>query len=118
MRGIQEKIEINFNGETIAVNPGLVTSDVAMYWVSCRIPFVQDAGKKPFSVQLDLNGSDEIQFVPVDEQTSVTLNSDSPSPSFSGAFLPDNRSVGDDGFTAMWNVLHLNRNSPHVIDSK
>ena len=33
-------------------------------------------------------------------------------PSFDGAFLPDERTVTEDGFTADWRVLHLNRNYP------
>lgn len=114
MRGIQEKIEINFDDKIIAVDPGLVTTDVATAGVSCRIPFTRDGSQKTFSVQLDLNGSDEILFVPVGKQTSVAIQSDWPSPSFKGAFLPDSRSIASDGFSAMWNVLHLNRNFPQL----
>jgi inner membrane protein len=33
-------------------------------------------------------------------------------PSFSGAFLPDNRNITDSGFSADWNILQLNRNYP------
>lgn len=33
------------------------------------------------------------------------------------AFLPDSRNVTDKGFTANWNVLHLNRNYPQVWKS-
>lgn len=33
-------------------------------------------------------------------------------PSFSGAFLPDEREINDDGFSSTWEVLHLNRSYP------
>jgi inner membrane protein involved in colicin E2 resistance len=35
-----------------------------------------------------------------------------PHPSFTGAFLPVERTLSEEGFSARWNVLHLNRNYP------
>jgi len=35
-------------------------------------------------------------------------------PKFDGAFLPDERSVDENGFTASWKILHLNRNFPQA----
>jgi inner membrane protein len=42
----------------------------------------------------------------------VSLSSNWPHPSFSGAFLPDDRAVTTAGFTAAWNVPHLARSVP------
>ena len=33
-------------------------------------------------------------------------------PSFIGTFIPDEHEITDDGFTAKWKILHLNRNYP------
>ena len=46
------------------------------------------------------------------KRTNIQLSSDWKDPSFSGAFLPDTRSVSKDGFKAEWNILELNRNYP------
>ena len=52
--------------------------------------------------------------MPLGRTTQVSVRSDWPNPSFDGAFLPDEREVNESGFTARWEVLHLNRNFPQA----
>jgi inner membrane protein len=54
-------------------------------------------------------------FVPLGKQTKVNLKSKWQNPSFTGAFLPDKRDVGVNGFNATWEVLHLNRPYPQIF---
>jgi len=112
MRGIQDNIDIVFNEKKYKANPGLKTTDIASSGVHCFIPLVPTKDENTFSFQLNLNGSEEIQFVPLGETTSLKLKSSWPSPSFNGSFLPTTREVTDKGFSAEWNILHLNRNFP------
>ena len=56
--------------------------------------------------------SEGISFTPLGKTTKVSINSNWADPSFNGAFLPDNRKISNEGFTADWEVLHLNRNYP------
>ncbi|MFK5925840.1 MAG: cell envelope integrity protein CreD [Desulfuromusa sp.] len=112
MKGIQENIEIIFNEKKYAVSPGLKTTDIASAGVSSMIPFPQSDSSSSFSLRLNLNGSEQIQFIPVAEETNVEISSSWPSPSFNGAFLPTTREVTASGFSAAWKVLHLNRNFP------
>ncbi|MCI5192960.1 MAG: cell envelope integrity protein CreD [Candidatus Electrothrix sp. AU1_5] len=118
MRGIQEQITVTWNGVTHEVTPGLQTKDIASAGVSSLIPLSPTAGASSsslnFALQLHLNGSEKISFIPVAEETVVKLTSDWPSPSFNGAFLPATRKVDEQGFSASWKVLHLNRNFPQV----
>lgn len=65
-----------------------------------------------FSFKLNLNGSRDLQFVPVGRTTKISLKSDWNKPSFGGAFLPDARTVTDNGFEASWKILDLNRGYP------
>ena len=65
-----------------------------------------------FSFKLNINGSRDLQFVPVGRTTEISLKSDWNKPSFGGAFLPDTREVTDDGFSASWKILDLNRGYP------
>lgn len=53
-----------------------------------------------------------MNFVPVGKTTRVRIASGWETPSFDGAFLPDEREVSEEGFHAEWKVLHLNRNFP------
>ena len=65
-----------------------------------------------FAFELSLNGSQSLQYVPLGRTTKVELSSPWGTPSFGGAFLPDEREVADDKFTASWEILDLNRNYP------
>ncbi|MEO0809465.1 MAG: cell envelope integrity protein CreD [Pseudomonadota bacterium] len=69
----------------------------------------QAKGGFPFSFALELNGSRNLQFVPTGGETSVTIKSDWPHPSFTGAFLPDQSEISDAGFQASWKIPRLAR---------
>jgi len=112
MRGIQDKIAIKFDGAEYKASPGLKSVDIAASGVQCAIPLSPSQTSYDFSLGLNLNGSEEVHFIPVGETTRVKLTSSWPSPSFNGAFLPTTREVTDQGFSADWTVLHLNRNFP------
>lgn len=61
------------------------------------------------SVKLNLKGSRRLDFVPAGKTTEVKLTGPWADPSFDGEFLPENRKISDEGFTASWKVLHFNR---------
>ncbi len=67
-----------------------------------------------FTVDLAFNGSVALNFAPVARETRVSLASTWPHPSFSGAFLPDERQVTPSGFTAAWKIPHLARSVPEA----
>ena len=115
LKGIQDNITVNWNEKRIDLNPGIQTSDVIFNGLSRRIPLNDKDTVKSilnFSLDININGSSSLFFVPLGKSTLVTLNSTWKNPSFDGAFLPDNREISKDGFTANWNVLHQNRSYP------
>lgn len=112
MRGIQDKIVINFNGVAYNADPGLKTTDLAEAGVGTLIRSLTPNEPNKFSFALNLNGSEQISLIPVGESNTVKISSSWPSPSFNGAFLPVTREVKKDGFSADWKILHLNRNYP------
>lgn len=61
------------------------------------------------TVELNLKGSERLDFVPAGKTTSVKLSSTWNNPSFDGEFLPAQREITEAGFTASWKVLHFNR---------
>lgn len=112
LRGIQERINVTLGEATYDCNPGLKTTDLAASGVGAVVkPLAQDTANN-FSFSLNLNGSEQLNFIPVAETNTIKLHSTWPSPSFNGAFLPVTREVGAQGFSASWKVLHLNRNYP------
>jgi inner membrane protein len=67
-----------------------------------------------FTVDLAFNGSLSLTLAPVARETRVSLASDWPHPSFSGAFLPDGRQVTPAGFPAAWRIPHPARSVPEA----
>jgi len=66
-----------------------------------------------FSIDLKQRGAGSISFIPFGKETEVRLQSDWPSPSFDGAFLPAGRELSKGaGFTADWSVHALARSFP------
>jgi inner membrane protein len=57
-----------------------------------------------FSIELAVRGSDSLNFAPSARTMTVGLDSAWPHPKFYGAWLPDHREVGAQGFKARWQV--------------
>jgi inner membrane protein len=71
---------------------------------------VASARRLPASeVQLEMAiaGTQSLGIVPVADSNRIELQSGWPHPQFSGRFLPNQRSIGDDGFRASWNISSL-----------
>ncbi len=115
MRGINKNIAIDWNQNPHEFSPGLPTTDVVQKGVSIPLS-VQPGQTHEFALTMDLNGSESLHIVPVGSKTSINLQSEWGAPSFTGSYLPDKRQVTDDGFTASWKVLELNRTYPQSWD--
>lgn len=118
LRGIEEQLELSWNNDKISFNPGVPSSDVVRSGVNAKINILpNDSSNYNFNLSLTLKGSQLLYFTPVGKVTDVSMNSEWSNPSFNGAFLPDKRNVTEKGFTAHWNILHLNRNYPQIWTS-
>ncbi len=71
-----------------------------------------------FDIELELNGMENLDFIPLGKFTDVNVNSPWNNPSFAGAFLPTTREVTEDGFTAQWKVNYFNRSYPQEWKGK
>ncbi|MFK7969868.1 MAG: cell envelope integrity protein CreD [Bacteroidia bacterium] len=114
LRGIKNQINVNWAGNSLEVNAGSKASSLIRSGISVSIPnLAEQLDKKiAFDFAVNLQGSRNISFIPVGNTTNVKMQSPWQSPSFNGNFLPDNRDVTEQGFTADWSVLQLNRNYP------
>ena len=66
----------------------------------------------PFRLTYRVKGSSSLMVKPYGETTEVKMHSDCPDPSFTGDFLPSEREVTEEGFTARWSVSEINRGNP------
>lgn len=65
-----------------------------------------------FLIDLDISGTDRLQFMPFGDRTEVSMRSPWPSPGFIGSYLPEIREISDKGFTASWRISSLGRSYP------
>lgn len=112
LKGIRETIVIKWNELDHIANPGIESKDVLFSGISTKLAVQPATPGYSFSVGLKLNGSGELQFLPVGKETKVNIAAAWGNPSFVGSFLPVTREVRHDRFSAVWSVLHLNRNYP------
>ena len=118
MKGLNKEPTLNFDTET---NLHLSSSQAGQSIFSSELVYSLPINIKEtqnnfysFSLNLDLNGSEEIYFMPLGRETNVSLQSSWINPSFDGSFLPDERNITKDGFDAKWKVLAINRNYPQA----
>ncbi|MDR0784816.1 MAG: cell envelope integrity protein CreD [Treponema sp.] len=65
-----------------------------------------------FTVSIDIQGGQLARFLPVGQDTHISIEADWDAPSFQGAFLPNISNITDKGFSAEWDVSYLSRDVP------
>ena len=91
-----------------------------IWWYTCPTiinTFIEQYDLKgktviPFRLTYRVKGSTSLMVKPYGENTEVRMHSDCPDPSFTGDFLPSEREVSEQGFTARWSVSEINRGKP------
>ena len=117
-RAIQERADLTWNGRTISFLPGTGAFDLTTTGIHAPLAGGAPAASVDFSFPLVLNGSVGAYFVPFGRETSVSLKSNWPDPSFQGNWLPSKRTVTDSGFEASWSIPFLGRNYPQSWTSE
>jgi inner membrane protein len=118
--GLKEAATLSINGrDTLPFAPSVGVPGSYMNGMHAKLSGAAsviegEAPPKAFSFHAELvfTGSGSLTFAPAARETNVTVASDWPHPSFSGAFLPVEREVRADGFSAKWRVPHLARSVP------
>lgn len=103
-KGIEEKVRVTFNGNVYDLTPGLPTNEIDETGLSSGIPFTAADFEKtlPFTMGSKIKGSEQLSFVPLSGNSSFSMSSAWPNPSFDGASLPSERQVSAAGFSAKW----------------
>jgi len=113
LRGIEDQLTIHLGDQEYGFDADLPTKSVVDRGIQSAVNLGDSlADNLAFSMSLKLKGAGSISFCPVGSSTEVQLTSDWNNPSFMGNFLPTERNVTDDGFSATWKMMHLNRNFP------
>lgn len=121
----------------LIADPRTITNQAALLWNEEKIDFqtgsrdILGAGKGievslkdkleadsfTFSCQLSLQGSRGLFFAPMGRNTTATIVSNWPDPSFQGDWLPIEHTIDNTSFRANWQIASLGRKySQHWID--
>lgn len=113
-RGIRGDAHVLWNNEKLKTESGMITKNIAKTGFSVKTPITQAGNETqfPFSIKLELSGSKSFSVLPIGQISNIQINSSWSDPSFSGSLLPQERTITEDGFTAKWQLTHLNRNFP------
>lgn len=113
LRGLNDQVSLQWNGQARTMEPGIPVPGVAESGIHLPLDLTAVTGQPyTFHMEVSLKGSGSLFFTPVGRVTDVTLSAPWGDPSFTGAFLPDEKNVTHDAFEAKWKVLNLNRNYP------
>jgi inner membrane protein len=111
MRGIREGVEFEWNGSPYIFQPGMIDQDIFISGIHARLHDFENLIDKrnSFSVNLNLNGSEELYFIPLGKQNRTEVRSTWPDPSFVGSYLPVEHKINNDGFQASWEISYFSR---------
>lgn len=111
-RGIREEPTLLWDGARVAFRPGAGGTGLGASGLHAPLPGLDPGKAHTFAFTLRLQGTESLSIAPLGASTEAALSSAWPSPSFSGAFLPETRRTGPGGFTAAWRVSSFGRSYP------
>lgn len=104
-RGLR-KVTLTRDGRALTVKPGTMDSAYTS-GLHAMLQAPQAGERLELKLVVDLAGTRSLAVVPAASDTTMTLESSWPHPSFGGRFLPTSSDVSDDGFKARWQVNEL-----------
>jgi inner membrane protein len=113
-KGLNEEIYMKLNDSSVAMTPQ-ISADPAIdnaLQGDIQLKGPDDLKEFRFSSSFVVNGSQQIAFTPIGRNTTVSLASSWPHPSFIGDVLPQSSQVNAKGFTASWKSVFHKHNFP------
>ncbi len=115
LKSIKDEVKINFGNTNLTFEPVYNSNSKetteALETGYIDLGKILNQGKTAFRFDISYNGSQQLKMVPIGKTTQVSMESNWASPSFSGNFLPDDKTkqITANGFVANWKILHINR---------
>lgn len=109
LRGLRDVDDVRINGRPVRFRSS-GTRVAGLPAITVPIDLSALDGKPiEFDLHLTLAGAASLQLLPLARSTDVRMRAPWRDPSFTGATLPLERSVGEQGFSARWHMLDINR---------
>lgn len=110
IRGINHSVKLHVNKQNIPLLPGTHTSFIGEGIHAFIKPEYQEGSRLEFNAALELQGMEQLSFLPTGKFTKVDISSPWPHPSFVGRFLPKTREMTEEGFTSSWETSFFGSN--------
>jgi inner membrane protein len=116
VRGIGDIPTVSIAGRQLQFEQGaLLPGYPGGMHVPLELADLKAAARIQFGFSLYLRGTERQQFVPVGKNNVVQMESNWAHPQFGGNFLPEGRSIGDDGFKASWRISAMASNAQQQL---
>ncbi|HKX37183.1 MAG TPA: cell envelope integrity protein CreD, partial [Burkholderiales bacterium] len=102
-QGIRAVSPLSANDARLAFQPGPGDANVPG-GLHVPLPSLGAAQTLEFAFTLELAGSEALAVSPLGADTTVSMRSEWPHPSFAGRFLPLKHDIRPDGFTSEWKI--------------
>lgn len=111
LKSIKEEVAISFGGKNYTCEPIYNSNSGFEALETPAVDLTNNRFPASFQFKIKYNGSQLIKLVPIGKTTEMRMKSNWHSPSFTGNFLPNDKTkvITDSGFSAKWKVLHINR---------
>lgn len=118
MRGITSNINMTIAGAGLAPQPGSGIEELVS-GLRLELESMAKANVPSISFELDMEirGTDRLEFVPIASSTNIAIKSTWPHPKFIGQFLPQTRTVDSEGFHANWSTSNLATNIQELFEA-
>ena len=114
LRGVAKNPDFRIGDKAFETTVGAVSlPNVSGRTLVVNLKDVCFANDLHFKCTMKLNGSGSISFIPVGQNTTVTIDGQWASPSFIGSFSPESN-IDNRQFGATWNILSFNREIPEM----
>jgi inner membrane protein len=119
-RGLAGAPALEWVGQRIELDRGSAVPGIASGLHASGTPLDPTKPQRlPYSLTINLQGTESLGIVPIADNNRVSLKSDWPHPSFVGQFLPqpESQQIGKEGFAAQWAITALASNAQQQLQA-
>ena len=102
MRGLIGMPKLTMDKQALTITPGTGLDGLTGVQASLDLASLIADPSFELSLLMDITGTEHLSMLPIGDQTSWSLATDWPHPSFVGRFLPLQHEITEHGFTATW----------------
>ncbi|TGK82244.1 cell envelope integrity protein CreD [Leptospira noumeaensis] len=116
LKGLGGEMKLTLAGKDKKFLPG-TRSSYLHSGLNATVSIGEAGNSIPFEIQLEVKGSESFSVIPIGKKSKLMMSSDWKDPSFNGNLLPKDRSVNEEGFSAVWESSYFARSYPQIIHS-